>query len=134
MLASASLLAVISARPAFAESSRAESQTNVNGAPVAVETVTVTARRKPESLFSVAAPVTLVTGDTLKAFDVTDIKTVMNMVPNAVVPTNPDNYVTYINIRGIQQVDAQAQPNFGIYRNGMYAGGERPNGRCDAAG
>ncbi len=126
LMASACLAIGMAAQPALAADAAA-SASAADGGAATVESITVTARRKPETLFNVAAPVTVVSGETLKAFDISDIITVMNLVPNAVVPTNPDNYVTYINIRGIQQVDAQAQPNFGIYRNGMYAGGERPN-------
>jgi len=87
----------------------------------------VTATRKDTAIFDVPAPVTAVSGDTLKAFGTQDLKSVVNLVPNAVLPKSPDNYTLFVNIRGIQQTDVQAQPNFGTYRNGMYAGGERPS-------
>jgi iron complex outermembrane receptor protein len=92
-----------------------------------VESLVVTARRRSETLFDVPAPVTAVNGDTIRNFNLTDMKSLMERVPNAVLPKSPDNYVTYIYIRGIQQTDVNAQPNFGVYRNGIYSGGERPS-------
>jgi iron complex outermembrane receptor protein len=123
LLASAAAGVLACARPAFAEGATAEA----TAPSTSVESVVVTARRRPETLFNVAAPVTVVSGDTIKAFDIKDMKSLIDLVPNASVPKSPDNYQLYINIRGIQQTDVQAQPNFGVYRNGFYAGGERPS-------
>ncbi len=92
-----------------------------------VEAVVVTANKRSETLFNVAAPVTVIGGDTIRQFDITDMKTLIALVPNAELPKSPDNYALYINIRGIQETDNYATPNFGIYRNGVYAGGQRPN-------
>jgi iron complex outermembrane receptor protein len=92
-----------------------------------VESVIVTANKRSETLFNVAAPVSVISGETIRQFDITDMKTLIALVPNAELPKSPDNYELYINIRGIQETDNYATPNFGIYRNGIYAGGERPN-------
>jgi iron complex outermembrane receptor protein len=119
--ASLGLLA-LAATPAMAADAAASTDSATS-----VEAVVVTANKKSENLFNVAAPVTVVGGDTLRAFDITDFKTIMDLVPNAELPKSPDNYELYINIRGIQETDNYATPNFGIYRNGIYAGGQRPN-------
>jgi iron complex outermembrane receptor protein len=92
-----------------------------------VEAVVVTANKRSETLFNVAAPVTAISGETIRQFDITDMKSLIALVPNAELPKSPDNYELYINIRGIQETDNYATPNFGIYRNGVYAGGQRPN-------
>jgi iron complex outermembrane receptor protein len=92
-----------------------------------VESVVVTANKRSETLFNVAAPVTVIGGETIREFDYTDMKSLIALVPNAELPKSPDNYSLYINIRGIQETDNYATPNFGIYRNGIYAGGQRPN-------
>ncbi len=92
-----------------------------------LQELVVTAQRRAENIFDVPAPVTAISGDAMKALGVNDLKSIVNLVPNAVLPKSPDNYTLFINIRGIQQVDVQAQPNFGVYRNGMYAGGQRPS-------
>ena len=101
--------------------------TTATVAGTTVEGLVVTANKKSETLFSVAAPVTAISGDTIRAYDITDMKTLVALVPNAELPKSPDNYELYINVRGIQETDNYATPNFGIYRNGIYAGGERPN-------
>lgn len=91
------------------------------------EQMEVTARRVAQRLSDVPAPTTAISGQTLHIFDILDMKSIMDMVPNAVVPTDPQNINTYINIRGIRQVDNNADPNFGMYRNGIYDGGLRTN-------
>jgi iron complex outermembrane receptor protein len=129
LLGSVSLCLGVAAAPAFAQSAAAgdSNSTPATTKPSGVESIVVTARRKPEVLFNVPAPVTVVSRKTLEEFDVTDVKSIINLVPNAVVPKDPDNYALYITIRGIQQVDVNAPPNFGVYRNGIYAGGYRPD-------
>lgn len=91
------------------------------------ETVLITARRRSETLFETPATVSVVSGDTLRNLGITDITSAIQLIPNAVVPQNPQGFNTYINIRGIRQADPQAEPNFGLYRNGIYAGGQRSN-------
>jgi iron complex outermembrane receptor protein len=105
----------------------AETPATADSDATSVEGVVVTANKRSETLFNVAAPVTVIGGETISQFDITDMKTLIGLVPNAELPKTPDNYELYINIRGIQETDNYATPNFGIYRNGIYAGGERPN-------
>ena len=95
--------------------------------PGGIETVVVTAERRAETVFEVPATITAITGEQLQHQGTIDMKSIMQMVPNAVLPDDPENFETYINIRGIHQADINAEPNFGLYRNGMYAGGERAN-------
>ena len=92
-----------------------------------IETITVTAERRSEPLFDVPATITAISGEYLKDMGYTDMKSVVQLVPNAVLPDDPENFETYINIRGVHQADINAEPNFGLYRNGMFAGGERAN-------
>lgn len=116
LFATAAIPAVLSAGVAFA-------QTDQTG----VETVVVTAERRAEPIFEVPATITAISGDTLNNLGITDMKSIIAMVPNAVLPDDPENFESYINIRGIHQADINAEPNFGLYRNGMYNGGERGN-------
>lgn len=89
--------------------------------------IVVTARRRDESLFETPSTVTAVSGQTLRDSGVSDIQSIIAMTPNAVIQGDPSNFNTYINIRGIRQSDVQAEPNFGLYRNGVYNGGHRSN-------
>lgn len=95
--------------------------------PGKLEAVTVTARRRLETLFDVPAAVTAISGDGLRAKGITSAQDIVALVPNAVIPDDPQGFNTYVNIRGIRQADAQAEPNFGLYRNGIYNGGHRTN-------
>ena len=92
-----------------------------------METVVVTAERRAEPLFDVPATITAISGEKLQNLGITDMKSIVEMVPNAVLPDDPENFETYINIRGVHQADINAEPNFGLYRNGIFAGGERAN-------
>jgi iron complex outermembrane receptor protein len=92
-----------------------------------LDSVVVTARRRLETLFDVPAAVTAISGDSLRAKGITNVQDIVALVPNAVIPDDPQNFNTYINIRGIRQADPQAEPNFGLYRNGIYDGGHRTN-------
>ena len=87
----------------------------------------MTAERRAEPLFNVPATITAISGDQLQNLGITSMKSIVEMVPNAVLPDDPENFETYINIRGVHQADINAEPNFGLYRNGIFAGGERAN-------
>ena len=91
------------------------------------ESIVVTARRRSETLFETPATVSAISGSTLKKMGITDMRSAIQLIPNAVVPQDAQGYNTYVNIRGIRQADPQAEPNFGFYRNGIYAGGQRTN-------
>ncbi|HEY0104859.1 MAG TPA: TonB-dependent receptor plug domain-containing protein, partial [Rhizomicrobium sp.] len=92
-----------------------------------IETVIVTAERREESIFDAPVTVTALSGEDLRNRGITDIKSMISEIPNAVLPDDPQHFNTYVNIRGIRQADAQAEPNFGLYRNGLYFGGQRSN-------
>lgn len=91
------------------------------------QTIEVTARRRVETQFDVPASVTAIGGAELKATGITSIEDMVSLVPNANMTENPRGFDTYISIRGMRQADASAEPNFGMYRNGMFAGGHRVN-------
>lgn len=92
-----------------------------------VQVIEVTARRRLETQFDVPASVTAISGGELKAAGITDIQGIIGLVPNANMTENPRGFDTYISIRGMRQADVGAAPNFGMYRNGIFAGGHRVN-------
>src|SRR5579871_6432758 len=89
--------------------------------------VVVTAERREQRLLEVPATVTAIGASAIQAQGLTTMKSIVEQVPNAVLPDDPENFETYINIRGIHQADINAEPNFGLYRNGIFVGGERAN-------
>lgn len=101
-----------------------------DGEAAAVETdesIVVTARRRSETLFQAPATVTAISGETLRNAGITEAKDIIALVPNAVIQDDSESYNMFINIRGMRVVDVQAEPNFGLFRNGLYAGGHRSN-------
>ncbi|WP_447751139.1 TonB-dependent receptor domain-containing protein [Sphingopyxis fribergensis] len=117
--------AILSA-PAAAQESRGSDKAPAS-ASAHDDTIVVTARRRDETLFETPSTVTAVSGQTLRDSGVSDIQSIIALTPNAVIQNDPSNFNTYINIRGIRQADVQAEPNFGLYRNGIYNGGQRSN-------
>jgi iron complex outermembrane receptor protein len=92
-----------------------------------VEEVIVTARRRDETLQETPASVSVIDQELLRELRLDDIRQVMRLVPNATVPLDAEGTNTYIVLRGIRQPDPQIEPNFGLYRNGIFYGGSRTN-------
>ena len=92
-----------------------------------LDEIVVTAQRRHQSEFDVPLSVSAISGQSLQAAAITSIKSIVRMVPNANVTENPQGYDTYISIRGITQSDANAEANFGAYRNGVFTGGHLVN-------
>lgn len=113
--------------PSLAYAEEGDSAADTGPVATSSEDIVVTARRRTETLFEAPTTVTAVSGDVLRDLGITSIKEVVSLVPNVVIPDSPDNLNTYINIRGILQVDFNAEPNFGLFRNGLYMGGARTN-------
>ena len=95
--------------------------------PEADNTIVVTALRRNQTLINAPVAVTAIEGQALRDAGLFSVHDIMNLVPNAVIQDSPEGFNEYINIRGILIVDVQAEPNFGMYRNGLYSGGERSN-------
>jgi iron complex outermembrane receptor protein len=91
------------------------------------DVVVVTALRKAESILDAPVTVSAISGEELLDRGVSDIQDIVALVPNAVIQENPESFNTFINIRGMRVVDVQAEPNVGLYRNGIYIGGHRAN-------
>ncbi|BCW90793.1 Ferric-pseudobactin 358 receptor [Alphaproteobacteria bacterium SO-S41] len=91
------------------------------------ESIVVTATRRSQRLFEVPATVTALSGEQLRNDGIIKMQDIIANVPNAVIQEDSESNNTYINIRGMRVVDVQAEPNFGLYRNGLYAGGHRSN-------
>ena len=121
------LLAGVACSVMAASAARAEAPADKSDKVDTVQTVVVTARRRAEALQEVPATVTAISGADLRERGVTNIRDIVGLVPNAVIQDSPNNLNTFINIRGMQQVNTQAEPNVGLYRNGLYASGEREN-------
>jgi iron complex outermembrane recepter protein len=92
-----------------------------------LDVVVVTALRREGELQDVPLTVTAISGEQLLNAGTSDIQDIVALTPNAVIQENPESYNTFVSIRGMRVVDVQAEPNVGLYRNGLYMGGHRAN-------
>lgn len=120
LLAAAALVAFVDCTPALAQNAKADGP----GAS-SPDTIVVTARRRTEVLTEVPATVSVVDGAMLRDQGISNIREIVGLVPNAVIQDSANGLNTFVNIRGMQLVNTQAEPNVGVYRNGLYAGGHR---------
>ncbi|TPE60979.1 TonB-dependent receptor [Sandaracinobacter neustonicus] len=89
------------------------------------DAITVTARRVNEAPVEVPVTFSMIDGSALRDLGISNIREIVALVPNAVIQDSATGLNTFINIRGMQLVNIQAEPNVGVYRNGLYAGGHR---------
>jgi iron complex outermembrane receptor protein len=92
-----------------------------------VEEMVITARRRDETLFESPVSASVIDQTQLRNLRLDNIADMMKLVPNATVPVDAEGLNTFIVIRGIRQPDPQIEPNFGLYRNGIFYGGSRTN-------
>lgn len=89
----------------------------------ALEEVTVTARKRAESLQEVPVAVTAITGQ-LQNSAVRNLKDLQNFVPNVSIDSTPASSAASISIRGIsfQEPDKSLDPPVGVILDGVYLG------------
>jgi len=90
---------------------------------VGLQEVTVTARRKEESLQETPVAVTAVTGELLDKLNVQDVSSVADLVPNLTIShLSGSTTSAAIQIRGIGQTEpaATAEQGVGLYLDGVY--------------
>ena len=125
-MASVSMMALTAFAPnALAQEAEAPSQSAVTDSEEVktLNRVTVTARRREESLKDVPGSVTAIGADDIAQFGATEIGDLQSSVPNIVLHEgDAQNTVAYI--RGVGQLDslAFADPGVGIYLDDVYLG------------
>lgn len=122
LAASASILAVTAQAPVSAAQTNEVPEVQEEGVKT-LGRVTVTARRREESLKDVPGSVTAISADEIARFASTEIGDLQSSVPNIVLHEgDAQNTVAYI--RGVGQLDslAFADPGVGIYLDDVYLG------------
>jgi iron complex outermembrane receptor protein len=122
LAASASILAVTAQAPVSAAQNNEAPEVEEDGVKT-LGRVTVTARRREESLKDVPGSVTAISADEIARFASTEIGDLQSSVPNIVLHEgDAQNTVAYI--RGVGQLDslAFADPGVGIYLDDVYLG------------
>lgn len=110
---------------ASAQSADASEQAEAS-APAGVEEITVTARRRAESLQDTPIAISAVTGEGLQERGIDNVTQIGDFTPNvkfnSSVPVSASNATAAIFIRGIGQNDYQlsADPGVGLYLDGVY--------------
>jgi iron complex outermembrane recepter protein len=120
-------LLVTAAPAAFAQESQNQTAT------VALEEVTVTARRREESLQEVPIAVTSISGEALESVGAQDITAISQTTPNVTFETSrATNSTLTAFIRGVGQQDPVAgfEQGVGIYLDDVYL--NRPQGAVDS--
>ena len=122
LVASASLLA-LTAQPPISSAQSSETSSADEDSVKTLGRVTVTARRREESLKDVPGSVTAISAEDIARFAATEIGDLQSSVPNIVLHEgDAQNTVAYI--RGVGQLDslAFADPGVGIYLDDVYLG------------
>lgn len=122
LLGAALVALAIPAGPAMAQAQPEADE----GASSGVEEITVTARRRAESLQDTPIAISAVTGDGLQERGIDNVTQIGDFTPNvkfnSSVPVSASNATAAIFIRGIGQNDYQlsADPGVGLYLDGVY--------------
>ncbi|MGD9710931.1 MAG: TonB-dependent receptor [Thermomicrobiales bacterium] len=122
LLMGASLVCLITGgAPAFAQEA-----SGANEASEGIETITVTARRRAESMQDTPISISAVTASGLEDRSIDNVTQIGDFTPNvkfnSSVPVSASNATAAIFIRGIGQNDYQlsADPGVGLYLDGVY--------------
>lgn len=91
----------------------------------AVENVTVTAQKREESLQEVPISLEVVSGENLAAFQIRDLESLQNYVPNLLVQGSPGNDAIFIRGFGSQAANYAFDQSVSIYLDGIYGGRNR---------
>lgn len=122
LLGGAALIGLSLPNLALAQDAAAE-DTQVNGG---IEEITVTARRRAESLQDTPIAISAMTSEGLEARGIDNVTQIGDFTPNvkfnSSVPVSASNATAAIFIRGIGQNDYQlsADPGVGLYLDGVY--------------
>ena len=123
LLVGASLLSIAGTGPALAQDAApAQAEADTGG----LETITVTARRRAESLQDTPIAISAVTSEGLAQRGIETVTQIGDFTPNvkfnSSVPVSASNATAAIFIRGIGQNDYQlsADPGVGLYLDGVY--------------
>ena len=108
---------------AFVAPARAATAT-ADSAPGLAEVV-VTAQKRTENLQDVPISLEVVSGAKLEAFHATDLKSIMNSVPNVFVETTAGDDVIYIRGFGSPPANFSFDQSVSLYVDGIYAGRSR---------
>lgn len=112
---SASLVSALalSAAPAMAQN---------GGTGDASSDIVVTATKRAESVQKVPISISVVSGEQLAAFHATDVKSIMNAVPNIFVQQTSGNDVIYVRGFGSSPTNFAFDQSVSMYMDGIYAG------------
>ncbi len=103
----------------------AAEESTANDKPRELEEITVSARRRAESLQEVPISVTVFSSSDIEAVGITDISHITELTPNLIIqPNTGGNDGTLICMRGLCRTDftITEDPMVGVYLDGVYIG------------
>lgn len=87
--------------------------------------IVVTAQRREQRLQDVPISIEVISGETIEDLKATDVRSVMNYVPNVFVQTTAGNHVIYIRGFGSPPSNFAFDQSVSLYVDGIYAGRNR---------
>ena len=87
-----------------------------------ISDIVVTATKREQSVLDVPISMEVVSGDQLEAFKASDVKSIMNYVPNVFVQQTAGNDVIYVRGFGSPPANFSFDQAVSLYADGVYAG------------
>ncbi|MEP4486472.1 MAG: TonB-dependent receptor [Halioglobus sp.] len=88
-----------------------------------LEEVIVTATKRAESVMDVPIAITAMSGDTIRAINLNDMKDLISFTPG-ISGNSKDSFLDFVSVRGIRTIDFGngGDPSVSLYKNGLYQG------------
>ena len=88
-----------------------------------LEEVIVTATKRAESVMDVPISITAMSGDDIRAVNLTDVKDLIAFTPG-ISGNSKDSFLDFVSVRGIRTIDFGngGDPSVSLYKNGLYQG------------
>lgn len=109
---------------AFSVASTLAFQASFADEPV-LEEIIVTAQKRSESLQDVPISMEVVSGDMIDQYEIRDLETLQNYVPNLLIQPSPGSHAIYIRGFGSQATNFGTEQSVSMYVDGIYSGKAR---------
>lgn len=89
-----------------------------------LEEVVVTARKREERLQDVPIAMTSLSADSIADAGINDVMDVIDIIPSTTFEPGDDRVSANVTLRGVNRSLRSDEPAFGLYRDGVYVGGQ----------
>ncbi|NIB38318.1 TonB-dependent receptor [Pseudomaricurvus alkylphenolicus] len=89
-----------------------------------LEEIVVSARKRDERLQDVPIAMTALSGDALQDSGINNVLDVLEVIPSTTFEPGDDRVSANVTLRGVNRSLRSDEPAFGLYRDGVYVGGQ----------